>query len=82
MRKENSAPAPAVTVPQQVSENSYEPLLTREEVARRLRQKPETIYSLTRRRCLNPLPAIRIGKSLVFRWSQIEQWLATQGRAA
>lgn len=64
------------------SVDSYEPLLTKEEVAARLRQEPSTIYSLCRRRCVNPLPSIKVGKALLFRWSQIERWLSEQERAA
>jgi len=64
------------------SVNSYEPLLTKQEVAARLRQTPQTIYSLCRRRCVNPLPSIKVGKTLLFRWSQIERWLSEQERTA
>jgi len=52
-----------------------EPILTMEQVAERLQLKPSTIYELTRRRSRHPLPALRAGKFLRFRWSEIERWL-------
>lgn len=52
-----------------------EPILTIEQVAERLQLKPATVYELTRRRNRRPLPVLRVGKFLRFRWSQIEAWL-------
>ena len=52
-----------------------EPILTLEQVAERLQLKPSTIYELTRRRSRHPLPVLRAGKFLRFRWSEIERWL-------
>jgi len=63
-----------------VSMQSPEPILTIEQVAERLQLKPSTIYELTRRRNSRPLPVLRAGKFLRFRWSEIEAWL-TDGRA-
>ena len=58
-----------------VSIQSPEPILTIEQVAERLQLKPSTVYELTRRRSRHPLPVLRAGKFLRFRWSQIEAWL-------
>ncbi len=52
-----------------------EPILTIEDVAQRLRIEPRTVYELTRRRARRPLPVLRVGKFLRFRWSHIEKWL-------
>jgi len=54
---------------------SSEPILTIEQVADRLQLKTSTIYELTRRRNRRPLPVLRTGKFLRFRWSEIEAWL-------
>ena len=53
----------------------WEPILTIEQVAKRLQLRPSTVYELTRRRNRRPLPVLRAGKFLRFRWSQIEAWL-------
>ena len=58
-----------------VSIESPEPILTIEQVAERLQLKPSTVYELTRRRNRRPLPTLRAGKFLRFRWSEIERWL-------
>ena len=52
------------------------------ELAERLQLKPSTIYELTRRRKQHPLPYLKAGKFLRFRWSEIEQWLSESRRAA
>jgi excisionase family DNA binding protein len=58
-----------------VSIQSSEPILTIEQVAERRQLKPSTVYELTRRRSRRPLPVLRVGKFLRFRWSEIEAWL-------
>jgi len=58
-----------------VSIASSEPILTVEQVAERLQLKPSTVYELTRRRNGRPLPVLRAGKFLRFRWSEVERWL-------
>lgn len=60
---------------------AFEPILTPEQVAERLQIKPRTVYELTRRRSARPLPVLKVGKYLRFRWSEIEQWL-NEGRRA
>jgi excisionase family DNA binding protein len=52
-----------------------EPILTGEEVATRLKLKPQTIYELTRRRNKRPLPSMRAGRVLRFYWSDVQRWL-------
>jgi excisionase family DNA binding protein len=54
---------------------AHEPILTVEEVAERLQLKPETIYEMTRSRHPRPIPVLRAGKFLRFRWSAVERWL-------
>ncbi len=65
-----------------VSSQSSEPILTIEQVAERLQLKPSTVYELTRRRNRHPLPVLRAGKFLRFRWSEIERWLDESRDAA
>jgi len=64
------------------SSQSLEPILTIEQVAERLQLKPSTVYELTRRRNRHPLPVLRAGKFLRFRWSEIERWLDESRDAA
>jgi excisionase family DNA binding protein len=54
---------------------TFEPILTKEDVAQRLRVEPRTVYELTRRRAKRPMPVLRVGKYLRFKWSLIEKWL-------
>jgi excisionase family DNA binding protein len=67
--KKKGVVQPVVSIP------SWEPILTIEQVAERLQLSPSTVYELTRRRSRRPLPVLRAGKFLRFRWSQIEAWL-------
>ena len=60
---------------------SHEPILTGEQVAERLQLKTSTIYELTRRRNRRPLPAMRAGKFLRFKWSDVERWLDGEPRS-
>lgn len=69
LRNKKDVAQPVVFIP------SSEPILTVEQVAERLQLKPSTVYGLTRRRSRRPLPVLRAGKFLRFRWSEIERWL-------
>jgi excisionase family DNA binding protein len=69
LKNENGVVQPVVSIP------SLEPILTIEQVAERLQLKPSTVYELTRRRNRRPIPVLRAGKFLRFRWSEIEAWL-------
>src|SRR6266852_9202820 len=40
-----------------------------------LQIEASTVYELTRRRSVRPLPALKVGRVLRFRWSDIEHWL-------
>lgn len=65
----------AVVYPTPIELRPFEPVLTPEQVAERLQIKAQTIYQLTRRRSLRPMPVLKVGKYLRFRWSDIERWL-------
>jgi excisionase family DNA binding protein len=69
LKDKKSVVQPVVSIP------SSEPILTIEQVAERLQLKPSTVYELTRRRSRHPLPVLRAGKFLRFRWSEVERWL-------
>jgi excisionase family DNA binding protein len=58
-------------------------ILTLEELATRLKVSRRWVYEKSRRRCQNPLPAIRIGRYLRFNWLDVSAWLQRQstGRA-
>jgi excisionase family DNA binding protein len=53
-------------------------ILTLEETAVRLKVSDRWVYEKTRRRCLNPLPCIRIGRYLRFDWCDVSAWLRSQ----
>jgi excisionase family DNA binding protein len=69
--KSKNAPAPAV-VP---SVLNHEPILTPEQVADRLQVPPARVYEWTRRRNVRPLPSLKAGRFLRFKWSMVERWL-------
>jgi hypothetical protein len=50
-------------------------ILTLEEVATRLKVTPRWVYEKSRKRCPNPLPAMRIGRYLRFNWVSVSAWL-------
>lgn len=64
--------------PQKQSEH----LLTAAEVAEMLRVSPSWIREKTRERSLirdtDPLPHVRLGKYVRFRWTDVSQWLDRQ----
>jgi excisionase family DNA binding protein len=53
-------------------------ILTLEEVAARLKVSPRWVYEKSRRRCQNPMPAMRIGRYLRFDWLTVSTWLRQQ----
>jgi predicted DNA-binding transcriptional regulator AlpA len=55
-------------------------ILTLPEVAERLKVSERWVYEKSRRRCLNPLPCIRIGRYLRFDWASVSSWLRQQER--
>jgi predicted DNA-binding transcriptional regulator AlpA len=79
MSLRKNAPAVAAVVSPAVNSNP-EPILTPEQVAERLQfPSVSTVYELTRTRKRKdgrkPLPALKAGKFLRFKWSMIERWL-------
>jgi excisionase family DNA binding protein len=59
-----------------------ENILTLAEVSSRLKVSERWTYEKTRRRCRNPLPAIRIGRFLRFNWIDVSAWLTQQSTFA
>lgn len=57
-----------------------EPILTKEQVAKRLQVTPDCVYEMTRSRCANPLPFIKVGKYVRFVWSDVKAHLEKQRR--
>jgi hypothetical protein len=53
-----------------------EEIVTLSEAARWLKMTPGQVYELTRRRCRRPLPALKAGKALRFKISEIDSWLS------
>jgi predicted DNA-binding transcriptional regulator AlpA len=83
MAKPKSAPVVAVpAVPTVVSPSTVEPILTAEQLAKALQLPSEkTVYELTRTRKRKdgrpPMPALRAGKFLRFRLSDVVKWMET-----
>lgn len=50
-------------------------ILTLDEIAARLKTSKRWVYEKSRRRCLDPLPTIRIGRYLRFNWVDVSAWL-------
>lgn len=74
---------PAVLVALPISPIDPSQILTLSELAERLKVSERWVYEKSRRRCLNPLPVIRIGRYLRFDWLEVSEWLRKQsGRAA
>jgi predicted DNA-binding transcriptional regulator AlpA len=57
-------------------------ILTLKELAGRLKVSERWVYEKSRRRCLNPLPVIRIGRYLRFDWVEVSAWLRKQSERA
>jgi excisionase family DNA binding protein len=77
-RKLPAVPAVAV-IPNPIDPSQ---ILTLAELAERLKVSERWVYEKSRRRCQNPLPAIRIGRYLRFDWMSVSAWLRQQERAA
>jgi predicted DNA-binding transcriptional regulator AlpA len=54
-------------------------ILTIAELAERLKVSERWVYEKSRRRCLNPLPCIRIGRYLRFDWTTVSAWAPSAG---
>jgi len=57
-------------------------ILTLAELAQRLKVSERWVYEKSRRRCVNPLPCIRIGRYLRFDWTSVSAWLRRLERGA
>jgi len=72
---------PIKTVPAvAVRPSPFDPsqILTLAELAERWKVSQRWVYEKSRRRCQNPLPAIRIGRYLRFNWLEVSVWLHRQ----
>ncbi len=56
-------------------------ILTPEELAERLKVSVGWIYEKRRPRCVSPLPAIPMGRTIRFDWDAIVKWLEEQAAA-
>ena len=70
--------APVSVVVQSPSPIDPSQILTLAELAERLKVSERWVYEKSRRRCLNPLPVIRIGRYLRFDWLEVSAWLRQQ----
>jgi hypothetical protein len=52
------------------------------QISERFHVKVSTVHEKSRRRCLNPLPVIRIGRYLRFDWLEVSAWLRLQSERA
>lgn len=50
-------------------------ILTPEDLAALLHVTPSWVHEKCRARSRNPLPVLRIGRYIRFRWSQVIEWL-------
>ena len=57
-------------------------ILTLAELAERLKVSQRWVYEKSRRRSINPLPAMRIGRYLRFDWLEVSAWLRKQSERA
>lgn len=71
MKGSKAVPAVAV-IPTPIDPSQ---ILTLAELAERLKVSERWVYEKSRRRCQNPLPAIRIGRYLRFYWADVSAWL-------
>lgn len=65
----------------ELNSNAGEPLMTTEEAAAYLGYAVQTVYNKVGE-AGNPLPCVRLGRSLRFRRSELDQWVNDQNRAA
>ena len=70
-----AAPKSAQTVTPKCAPIDPAQILTLAETAQRLKVSERWIYEKCRKRCLDPLPCIRIGRYLRFDWVSVSQWL-------
>ena len=64
---------------------SHEELLTPEELATKLKVSKSTVFELTRKRTAGsrlPMPKLKVGKFVRFRYSEVITWMEKNGQAA
>ena len=52
-------------------------ILTRYELAERLKTSPRWVFEMTRKRQRNPIPRYKIGRYLRFNWKEVCDWMQT-----
>ena len=57
-----------------------DPLLTVQEVAKICKVPVSWVYERARRRGVERIPHVKLGKYLRFRWSTVQKWLETLNR--
>ncbi len=61
-------------------EQNFHELLTHEEIAERLKVPASWVYEKTRKRCVNPIPSIPMGRYIRFDWDAVVKWLEQQAQ--
>jgi len=56
-------------------------ILTRKELANRLKVSESWVFEKTRARCEDPIPCLRIGHYVRFNWPDVSAWLETTSTA-
>jgi len=78
--EQSTTPEPATEVVPSVE------ILTPQQVAERLQLPESWVYEQTRNRasvrCPDPLPCMKVGRYLRFKWSDVLAWLERQSRKA
>ncbi len=59
---------------------NFHELLTHEEIAERLKVPASWVYEKTRKRCVNPIPSIPMGRYIRFDWDAVVKWLEEQAQ--
>jgi excisionase family DNA binding protein len=59
---------------------NFHELLTHEEIAKRLKVPASWVYEKTRKRCVNPIPSIPMGRYIRFDWDAVVKWLEQQAQ--
>ena len=67
-------------IPAPVPAFDSDDLLPIEEVAKRLHKDVAWVREKVRRRCPNAIPCFNIGRTLVFSWVEVSNWIRETGR--
>jgi excisionase family DNA binding protein len=84
MTSKPTEPAALVPVSASAVAEPFEKLLTIVEIAEVLRKTPAKVYNLSRRgrQGSRAIPCYRVGKSLLFKLSEVYRWLEQRRAAA